>query len=121
MQQIVELITAIHEKGIRISMDDFGTGYSSLSLLHKLPVDELKIDRSFVEQILDDINAQQMVQSIIAIGRNRSITLLAEGVESEEQAQMLRDYGCDSFQGYYFARPLLIDELRDYLQDKVLS
>ena len=121
MQQIIQLISAIHEKGIRISMDDFGTGYSSLSLLHKLPVDELKIDKSFVDHILDDASARQMVQSIIAIGKNQGMTLLAEGVENEQQAQLLRESGCDSFQGYYFSRPLMIDDLKDYLQDKVVS
>jgi len=121
MQQIIQIISAVHEKGIRISMDDFGTGYSSLSLLHKLPVDELKIDKTFVDHIIRDESARKMVQSIIAIGKNQDISLLAEGVENEEQAEMLRKFGCDAFQGYYYSRPLTIDGLRDYLQDKVVS
>lgn len=121
MDQIVSLIHRIHEQGIRISMDDFGTGYSSLSLLHRLPVDEIKIDRSFVTDIQDNARALRMVQSIIAIGKNHGMALLAEGVETAEQLRILRDCGCDRFQGYYFARPLVAESLQHFISQHAMT
>ena len=93
-------------------MDDFGTGYSSLSLLRKLPLDELKIDKSFVDTILEDEKAANMIRSIIAIARSHNMELVAEGVEEEAQASALVEMGCRRFQGYYFSRPETLDRLK---------
>ncbi|WP_198552748.1 bifunctional diguanylate cyclase/phosphodiesterase [Psychromonas sp. Urea-02u-13] len=96
---------------ISISLDDFGTGYSSLSMLRKIPIDELKIDKSFVDNISIDKNDKAMVNSIISMGKNLGMTVLAEGVETKEQASILSDAGCDLYQGYYFSKPLSLDAL----------
>lgn len=108
--------TLIHLKslGIKISLDDFGTGYSSLNLLTKLPIDELKIDKSFVDDIIIDNNAKSMAEGIIAIGKRLNLTIVAEGVETIEQLNELNGIGCDIFQGYYFAKPLTIKELENF-------
>jgi len=117
-EKVLRTIERLREHGIRISMDDFGTGYSSLSLLRKLPIDELKIDKSFVDTILESEKAANMVRSIIAIARSHNMELVAEGVEEEAQARALVDMGCRRFQGYFFSRPQALDGLR---ADPVLS
>ncbi|WP_082664311.1 bifunctional diguanylate cyclase/phosphodiesterase [Pseudoalteromonas sp. 10-33] len=108
------LLNRLKEMGIRISLDDFGTGYSSLNLLTKLPIDELKIDKSFIDEIEQDISAKHMVEGIISMGKKLNFIIVGEGVESEEQLNKLRAMGCDLFQGYYFSKPLKIEELKRY-------
>lgn len=114
---ILPLLIAVKEEGIELSLDDFGTGYSSLSMLRKLPIHELKIDKSFVDVMMDSGEDKAMVKSIIKMGRNLSMSTLAEGVETQEQAELLRGFGCDIFQGYLFAKPLSKDELSVFLKD----
>ncbi|MCL6415534.1 EAL domain-containing protein [Aestuariirhabdus sp. Z084] len=109
------ILQRIRSLGMEISLDDFGTGFSSLGMLRRLPIDELKIDKSFVDNILTEEPARQMVQSIIAISQNYQMSVIAEGVEEIEQAQLLKDFGCYHFQGYHFARPLPLDELREFI------
>lgn len=113
---IVPLLQKIHDMGLHVSMDDFGTGYSSLSLLWKLPIDELKIDKSFVDTLAHDTTAQKMVQNIISIGKNLDLAILAEGVETKEQEAMLKNLGCDRFQGYLYSKPLNYDALKAFLK-----
>ncbi len=115
---ILPLLHNIQQCGIQISMDDFGTGYSSLNMLRKLPIDELKIDKSFIDTIVEDKTAQKMVQNIIAIGKNFNMSVLAEGVETNEQIALLTSFGCDRFQGYYFAKPLPKDDLITFFQKR---
>ncbi|KZN13817.1 bifunctional diguanylate cyclase/phosphodiesterase [Marinomonas sp. TW1] len=112
---IQNLMKKIREKGIRISLDDFGTGYSSLSLLNQLPIDELKIDKSFVDDITTNSNTLAMVEGIIAIARRLNITTVVEGVENDEQRQVLADLQCDIFQGYHFSKPLKLDDLKTFM------
>lgn len=112
------VLQTLHSAGVRIALDDFGTGYSSLSILRDLPIDELKIDKSFVSNIMSDDTSLKMVKNIVNIGRIYEMDILAEGVETEEQRQMLKDCGCDLFQGYLFARPMAIDALEKYIQDE---
>lgn len=112
---ILILLLKLKKHGIKISLDDFGTGYSSLSLLKKLPIDELKIDKSFVDDIAFDNNSKAMVENIIAIAKNLNISILAEGIESFEQKEILTSFGCDLFQGYYFSKPLKIEQLKEYI------
>ncbi|MEZ8066070.1 EAL domain-containing protein [Vibrio sp. 10N.222.54.F12] len=109
------IFEALHEKSIKISLDDFGTGYSSLSMLKALPIDELKIDKSFIDSIAVDQQSLTMVQNIIAIGKNFGMVVLAEGVETNEHFAILKACGCDLMQGYYFSRPIPYDELYEYL------
>ena len=91
--------------GIRLALDDFGTGYSSLTYLQRFNFDKLKIDRGFVAPLGRDAGSQALVQAIVALGRALDLTLLAEGVETEEQRVLLRLAGCEEMQGYLFARP----------------
>lgn len=114
--QIESLLNLISSDGFSISLDDFGTGYSSLSVLRKLPINEVKIDKSFVQDILIDAHDRALIKSIISIGQSLEIPTLAEGVENIDQALVLREYGCNLFQGYLFARPMRLDDLRAYLQ-----
>ncbi|OOZ41016.1 hypothetical protein BOW53_05700 [Solemya pervernicosa gill symbiont] len=114
-EQIESLLVLIRNDGFGISLDDFGTGYSSLSVLRSLPINEVKVDQSFVRHILTDEHDRALIQSIIGIGQSLKIPTLAEGVEELEHARSLRGFGCNLFQGYYFARPMDIDALKEYL------
>ena len=96
----------LKEIGVTLSLDDFGTGYSSLAYLGRLPIDELKIDISFVRRMLSTPNDAAVVNTIIAMGHGLGVTLVAEGVETEEQLQYLMERGCPVIQGYYFSPPL---------------
>ncbi len=103
---IVAALNTIHELGIHVSMDDFGTGYSSLSYLKKFPIDTIKIDRSFVSDIATNHDDAEIIRTIINMGKTLNRKLIAEGVETIEQLDMLREYGCDEIQGFYISRPL---------------
>lgn len=115
-EEAVTKMHALRERGIRISVDDFGTGYSSLSYLQRLPIDTLKIDRSFIDDV--DINPenQEIVRAIISMARNLHLETLAEGVEREGQLRFLRDEGCEFIQGYYFSKPANEHIFTQYLQ-----
>ena len=104
--RVVGLLEKLRALGIRISIDDFGTGYSSLTYLRDLPVDELKIDRSFVTYVDLDAHNEVIVRSTINLGHSLGLSIVAEGIEREEEMQVLRGLGCDSAQGYLIARPL---------------
>jgi PAS domain S-box-containing protein/diguanylate cyclase (GGDEF)-like protein len=106
-------LSAVKEMGIRVAIDDFGTGYSSLSYLAKLPIDTLKIDRSFILSMTDDPASMAIVSSIISLAHSLDLEVVAEGVETEEHARLLRLLKCDALQGYLFSRPVPLDELFD--------
>ena len=95
----------LRDIGIRFSVDDFGIGYSSLSYLSRLPLDQLKIDRSFVTDVLEDANDAVIAETIIGMGNSLHFQTIAEGVENIEQLQFLRDKGCHGFQGFCFLKP----------------
>ena len=116
LEFILNLLNKLKQKNIKISLDDFGTGYSSLSLLRALPIDELKIDKSFVDDITNNNDSLNLIESIITIGKNLHMSILAEGVETIEQKEQLANDGCDLFQGYLFSKPLSIEKLEDYLK-----
>jgi len=109
----------IRALGVVIALDDFGTGYSSLGYLAKLPVETLKIDRSFVASMLDDSSAMTLVSTIISLARSLKLETVAEGVESEEQAKILRLIGCDQMQGYLISKPLSFEEMTAFLTRSV--
>ncbi len=103
---VIEKMQRLKQKGIRFSIDDFGTGYSSLSYLKRLPINQLKIDRSFVQDIVDNENDAAIVNTIISLANNLKLEIIAEGVETLAQVNSLVGSGCDAFQGYWFSRPL---------------
>jgi EAL domain-containing protein (putative c-di-GMP-specific phosphodiesterase class I) len=99
-------IEALHRLGVEIAIDDFGTGYSSLAYINKLPIQMLKIDRSFVHGMADDADSTSIVSSIIGLAQGLRLKVIAEGVETEEQRQLLKGLRCDQIQGYLIGRPM---------------
>lgn len=108
-------LTVCRDRGFSVAIDDFGTGYSSLAYLHKYPISALKIDQSFVRDMLKNQNSFELCRSIIALGKNLKMTIVAEGIEGKEEALTLRDLGCDTAQGFYFSRPVGMDDLRNLI------
>lgn len=111
VEETIERMNALRTHGIRFGLDDFGTGYSSLSYLKRLPLDQLKIDRSFVRDLMVDVTSGAIAQAIVTLGKAMGLSVLAEGVETEEQREYLSGLGCHSFQGFLFSRPVPIQEL----------
>lgn len=116
LQYMIPVLNQIRSLGVKLSLDDFGTGYSSLSLLKQLPIDELKIDKSFIENITTHDEDRLMVLNIIDIAQNLGIQVVAEGIEQEEQSRMLIDLGCNLQQGYYFCKPVELEQLIEYCE-----
>ncbi|HID49530.1 MAG TPA: EAL domain-containing protein, partial [Chromatiales bacterium] len=106
------------ELGIRISIDDFGTGYSSLRYLQQLPIDTIKIDRTFIHRIADNTNNAIIVDTILAMADHLDLETIAEGVENESQLDILRRQGCQSYQGYLFSPPVSADSFLALLQTR---
>jgi diguanylate cyclase (GGDEF)-like protein len=107
-------IAQLREMGVQISLDDFGTGYSSLRYLQRIPFDKIKIDRSFIENIASDDNSLAIVQAVITVAKARNVVTVAEGVETEQQKDMLRILGCSEMQGYLFSRPVPVQDLSQF-------
>lgn len=114
-EETIRTLARLHEMGVRIAIDDFGTGYSSLSYLKRFPIDKLKIDRSFVKDLSAIADDSAIVNAIIAMAHGLSLSVTAEGVETEEQAAYLRARSCESAQGFYFARPMPASDLTQLL------
>jgi EAL domain-containing protein (putative c-di-GMP-specific phosphodiesterase class I) len=102
--------------GVHFDIDDFGTGYSSLANLKRFPVYSLKIDQSFIKDIPAGPNDTAITKAIIAMGQSMGMRVIAEGVETAEQMESLRSFGCDEIQGYYFSRPIALPDLLDLLK-----
>ena len=110
-----QLLVTLKAMGVRIAIDDFGTGHSSLSTLKQFPIDTLKIDRSFVRDLGSNPEDQGLTEAIITMGRTLKLRLVAEGVETREQAHFLHRRGCDELQGYYFSRPVPAGEFEAFV------
>ena len=110
------VLAQLRESGVRIAIDDFGTGYSSLSYLRDLPSDDLKIDQSFVRDVPGDPRAEAIARAIVAVGKSLGHQILAEGIETREQAEFLKSIGCDKGQGFLFAHPMRADELEAWAE-----
>ncbi len=118
VEETARRLTAIRELGVRIAIDDFGTGYSSLAHLQQLPVDALKIDRSFIARITENSESETFIHTLVQLGKALSIETLAEGIEQQQELSMLREEQCDSGQGFLFARPLDVAAAETFLQTR---
>ena len=123
----IECLRTLKDIGVRISIDDFGTGYSSLAYLRQFPVDQLKIDKSFVDALGVDQGGTEIVAAVVKLAHALGLQVIAEGVETERQLDVLRRLDCDLAQGYYFHRPqspeyieILLREARDARREQVL-
>ena len=116
VDDITSKMVALKQQGIAFSLDDFGTGYSSLSYLKRLPFDQLKIDQSFIRDVLTDSHSATITRSIITLAKSLGLEVIAEGVEQLEQKEFLATEGCQLYQGYHFSRPLPLDKLESFVQ-----
>ncbi|MDP8212609.1 MAG: EAL domain-containing protein [Candidatus Zapsychrus exili] len=114
-----ETLNYFNKMGVKISIDDFGIGYSSLNYVRQFPFSTLKIDKSFVKDILEDTQTAALIKAIISMAHDLDLKVIAEGVENEEQLAYLRFQGCDQVQGYYLSRPLAVDKFLEYARSKV--
>lgn len=116
-ERSIETLNRLKALGIQLAIDDFGTGYSSLTYLKRFPIDKLKIDQSFVRGLAHDPNDREIAATIIAMARGLKLGVLAEGIESEQQLDFLRQQGCDYYQGFLFHRPVPAIELEAWLRE----
>ena len=109
-QEIIDTVKGLRNNGFKIEMDDFGSGYSSLNMLTSLPIDALKLDMKFIRNICENKKDSRLVEIMIQIARLLEVPVIAEGVETKEQMELLKSIGCDIIQGYYFSKPLPPEE-----------
>jgi EAL domain-containing protein (putative c-di-GMP-specific phosphodiesterase class I) len=112
----LQILTPLKALGVRIAADDFGTGYSSLATLQQFPLDTIKIDRSFVRDVTGIPENTILADAVVALGKSLSLTVVAQGVETREQADFLRTHACDELQGFYFNRPLPAQQFTELLR-----
>ncbi|MGD0022508.1 MAG: PAS domain S-box protein [Smithellaceae bacterium] len=117
--RMIAVLAKIKSLGVRLAIDDFGTGYSSLAQIKHFPIDTLKVDRSFIRNIPQDAEDKAITEAIIAMGKTLSLTVVAEGVETLEQMNFLKDHSCDEMQGYYFSKPIVPEQFADLLRKHV--
>lgn len=121
IDETIAIMTALNKIGIQFSLDDFGTGYSCLQYLKRLPLVQLKIDQSFVRDLVADSSDRAIVRTIICMAKSLDLNVIAEGVETEEQLQLLLNKGCEHFQGYLFSQPIPISQLNELLENGVAT
>jgi diguanylate cyclase (GGDEF)-like protein len=121
LRQAVATMTKLRELGVQLSIDDFGTGYSSLAALKTFPINRLKIDKSFIDEVAHNESDRAVVRAIISLGQNLKLKVIAEGVETADQVSFLRDCNCDEIQGYHVSRPISASALEDWLRSWELA
>jgi EAL domain-containing protein (putative c-di-GMP-specific phosphodiesterase class I) len=119
--RMISILAKIKSMGVRLAIDDFGTGYSSLAQIKHFPIDTLKVDRSFIRNIPQDAEDKAITEAIIAMGKTLSLTVVAEGVETQEQLNFLREHSCDEMQGYHFSKPIAPEQFADLLKKHIPS
>jgi len=117
--RMIAVLAKIKNLGVRLAIDDFGTGYSSLAQIKHFPIDTLKIDRSFIRNIPQDIEDKAITEAIIAMGKTLSLTVVAEGVETVDQLNFLKEHSCDEMQGFYFSKPIVPEQFADLLRKHI--
>ena len=117
--RMISILAKIKSMGVRLAIDDFGTGYSSLAQIKHFPIDTLKVDRSFIRNIPQDAEDRAITEAIIAMGKTLSLTVVAEGVETQDQLDFLREHFCDEMQGFYFSKPIIPEQFADLLREHV--
>ena len=117
-ESTIATLNALKRAGVMLSIDDFGTGYSSLSYLKRFPIDKLKIDQSFIRDISTNENDAMITTTIISMGHNLRVRVIAEGVENSEQFGFLREHQCDETQGYYVSTPLPPEEFASFIKSR---
>ncbi len=120
-EKVIAVLGELRATGVQIAIDDFGTGYSSLSYLKRFPIDKLKIDQSFVKSCLEGDNGDSIVKAIIGMGRGLKLKVIAEGVETPMQAELLKFLGCDEAQGYYYGKPMEAGEMASLIERSALA
>jgi EAL domain-containing protein (putative c-di-GMP-specific phosphodiesterase class I) len=115
-EESIKTLERLSEMGVLISVDDFGTGYSSMSYLRRLPIDRLKIDRSFINEITARADDASIVQAIVSLAHSLRLKVIAEGVETIAQLDFLKSIGCDQYQGFHFSRPLPVREFETLMR-----
>ena len=115
VDEAIKTLNELRELGVRISIDDFGTGYSSMSYLQRLPLNKLKIDKCFIDTVATNSGSVPITETMILLAHNLGLYVVAEGVETLEQCAYLKKLDCDSFQGFYFSKPLPFNECVPYL------
>lgn len=120
-ERAISILTEIKKLGVRLAIDDFGVGYSSLSQIKKFPIDTLKVDGSFIRDIPQNMEDRAITEAIIAMGKTLSLTVIAEGVETEEQETFLREHACDQSQGYFFSRPIPPEKFSDLMRQNLAN
>ena len=117
MEDVIAKMALLKSHGLSFSLDDFGTGYSSLAYLKQMPLDQLKIDRSFVRDMVTDVASSTIAQTVISLGKAMGLSVIAEGVETAGEVDLLASLGCHAFQGYFFSPALPLRSLEQWLQD----
>ena len=121
VETATRMLTELRELGVQLAMDDFGTGYSSLSNLHRFPINTLKIDRSFITHMVENNENAEIVRTISGLAHNLGMDVVAEGVETREQLEILRGLGCQFGQGYFFSKPIDSKGAEDFISEILLA
>jgi EAL domain-containing protein (putative c-di-GMP-specific phosphodiesterase class I) len=116
IEKTLKILSALKAVGVKIAIDDFGAGFSSLSTLQRFPLDTIKIDRSFIRDVATAGEDSSLAEAIISMGKTLSLTVVAQGVETKEQAEFLREHACDEFQGFYFNKPVSAPQFTELLE-----
>ena len=119
LEQLIEQVDNLQSAGFRIEMDDFGSGYSSLNMLSSIPIDVIKLDINFIRNMFDSEKNMQMLKLMMQIKDSLGVPVVAEGVETKEQLDLLKEMGCDIVQGYYFSKPVPAEEFEKFIEEKI--